>query len=57
MRDAEVHQFRRGLAAAALGQEDVVGLDVPVDDAPAVGVVQGVGDSGGDRDRFWGRKR
>ena len=42
---------------AAVVQQDVLGLDVAMDDALAVGVVEGVGDSRGDAhrlvDRSW----
>ena len=42
--DAEVHHLHR----ARRGQHDVAGLDVPVDDAGAVGVLQRVQDAGDD---------
>ncbi len=42
--DAEISH----LDAAVLQNHDVVGLDVPVDDAPAVGVLQRLGDLGGE---------
>ena len=42
--DAEVHD----LHAAVLEHHHIVGLDVPVDDAPAVGVLQALGDLEGE---------
>ena len=46
--DAEIGD----LDGAVLQNHDVVGLDVPVDDAPAVGVVQGLGDLHGKMQRL-----
>ena len=50
-RDPEVRHQRR-----ALVQQDVLGLDVAVDHAVAVGVVERGGDFGGDADRVVDRK-
>ena len=38
--DAEIGYFHRAVPQ----NHDVLGLDIPVDDAPAVGVFQGLGD-------------
>ena len=44
--DAEVHQL--GARLAVLGDEDVLGLDVAVDDAARVGVVERLAEVGAD---------
>ena len=51
--DAEVHKFRRAVGA----DEHVVGLDVAVNDAAPVRVLQRVGDLGGHRQRLSGGHR
>ena len=47
--NAKVHDFD----AAVFQHHDVVGLDVPVDDAPAVGVFQAPGDLHGEMQRLF----
>src|SRR3712207_7335698 len=39
LRDAEVHELHEVIAAAALQEEDVVGLEIAVDDAAVVGAL------------------
>ncbi len=51
-RQAEVHQLRAGL-----GEHDVAGLQVAVDDPGAVGAVQGVGDLPADAEDVGQRQR
>jgi hypothetical protein len=54
--DAEVEQLDEVALAAALHQDDVVGLEIAVDDPALVGGGQGVADLQADRQRALGRQ-